>query len=250
MIRANSPRLKKRTVLITGATSGIGLEVVKLFAEHGWDLVCHYNRSSPRVDIIRDVVRSQRVGCTFFKTDFSSQSQLNVLVKRLDSFHVDSLINNAATYVSQKHFSDLRLDEVKKTFMINLFSALMISGKVFQQMKKKKFGRIVNISSIAAKYGGSSCSLPYGCSKLGLEGLTKTLAKEGANFNILVNTVRPGVIDTEFHKKFPKDMISRIKMIPLKRMGKPEEVARTIYYLGSDENTFITNETLAISGGE
>ncbi|MFA5256470.1 MAG: SDR family oxidoreductase, partial [Candidatus Omnitrophota bacterium] len=127
---------------------------------------------------------------------------------------------------------------------------IRITSAVFAAMKKNMFGRIVNISSIAAKYGGSSRSMHYGCSKLALEGLTRTIAREGVAFNILANTVRPGVIDTDFHKKFPKDMKARISMIPMKRMGRPEEVADLIYYLGSGKNSFVTNETIAIAGGE
>ena len=90
----------------------------------------------------------------------------------------------------------------------------------------------------------------YGCSKRALEGITKTLAKEGAAYNVLINTIRPGVIDTEFHKKFPKDMKSRIEMIPMKKMGTPDDAAYMIYYLGSEENRFITNEIIAVAGGE
>ena len=119
-----------------------------------------------------------------------------------------------------------------------------------EEMKERAFGRIVNISSIAAKYGSSSSSMHYGCSKLALEGISKTLAREGAKDNVLVNTVRPGVIDTEFHKKFPKNMEKRISMIPAQRIGKPSEVADIVYYLGSEANTFITNETITVAGGE
>ena len=102
----------------------------------------------------------------------------------------------------------------------------------------------------AAKYGGSSYSMHYGCSKLAIEGVTKTLAKEGAEYNVFVNTVRAGVIDTEFHKKFPKDMKKRIEIIPLKKMGSPHDIADMVYYLGSDKNNYITNETITIAGGE
>ena len=90
----------------------------------------------------------------------------------------------------------------------------------------------------------------YGCSKLALEGMTKTLAREGAEYNVLVNTIRPGVIDTEFHKKFSKDMLKRISMVPMKKTGRPEDVADLVFYLGSNKNNYITNEIVTISGGE
>ncbi len=142
-------------------------------------------------------------------------------------------------------FSDMR-----RVFMVNVFTPIILTSSLFTRMKQNKFGRIVNISSIAAKYGGSAYSMHYGCSKLALEGITKTIAREGAAYNILVNTVRPGVIDTDFHKRFPKDMKKRLAMVPLKRMGRPQEIADIVYYFGSDMNTYITNQAIALAGGE
>ena len=83
-----------------------------------------------------------------------------------------------------------------------------------------------------------------------MEGITKTLARDGARFNVLVNTVRPGVIDTPFHRKFPKDMKRRTELIPLGRMGAASEVAEMVFMLGSDQNTYITNEIITVAGGE
>jgi 3-oxoacyl-[acyl-carrier protein] reductase len=154
-------------------------------------------------------------------------------------------INNAGVSISGNDISD-----INKLFMINTFSVILITDKVFNNMKLNKFGRIINISSIGAKYGSSVESVAYGCSKLAIEGITKTYAKEGAEYNVLVNTIRPGIIDTNFHNKNKKDMGKRISMIPMKRMGTSEEVASIIYYLGSEQNTFITNETISIAGGE
>jgi 3-oxoacyl-[acyl-carrier protein] reductase len=150
----------------------------------------------------------------------------------------------------QKHFDELKLEDLEKVFGVNAFAPILIISAIYQNMARRKFGRIVNISSIAAKYGGSKVSLPYGSAKMALEGLTRTIAKEGARVNVLANTIRPGVVNTEFHQKFKKNMTARIKLIPMKRMGTPEEVAELAYFLGSDKNTFITNETIAVSGGE
>jgi len=240
----------ERTVFITGVTSGIGTQIALKFAANGWNILAHYHSSKASAEGLRKRIQALGKRCDLLHADFSTKGGIECLVKKSQEFNIDSLINNAGTYVAAKHFTDLSLEDIVDTFMVNTFAPILLSAKIFKQMKKKKFGRIVNISSVAAKYGGSSLSMHYGCSKLSLEGITKTLAKDGATFNILANTVRPGVIDTDFHKKFPKDMKHRIDMIPMKRMGRSEEVAELIYYLGSEKNTFITNEVITIAGGE
>ncbi len=239
-----------KTALITGATSGIGREIAIKFAREGWDIICHYYSSEKRANKLEKVIKNLNVNCHRIKADLSLKDQLHGFVNKLEKFIIDVIVNNAGTYMVNKYFSELTVDEVSKTFMVNVFAPMMITGKLFIGMKERRFGRIVNISSIAAKYGGSSYSMHYGCSKRALEGLSKTLAKEGAEYNILVNTIRPGVIDTDFHKRFPKDMKKRIEQIPLKKMGIPEDVADIVYYLGSDKNNFITNEIITVSGGE
>lgn len=239
-----------RTVLITGATGDIGRSIALEFAKAGWNMLCHYFSSENKAKQLIRAIRKYGVDCKAIKVDFSSSKQLRSFIRRLDGFHIDSVINNAGSYLANKHFSELTLDELSGTFMVNAFAPILLTASIFKGMKNRKFGRVVNISSIAAKYGGSNYSMHYGCSKLALEGLTKTLAKEGAKFNVLVNTVRPGVIDTAFHKKFPKDMKKRIALIPLKKMGSPKDIAGIVCYLGSEKNNFITNEIIAISGGE
>lgn len=239
-----------KAVLITGATSDIGRQITIKFAEAGWCLLCHYFSSEKKAKQLKKEIEKYKVRCYFFKADFSSKDKLFGFIKKIEKFAIEGLINNAGTYVASKYFNELAIADLTKTFMINTFAPILISSRVFPKMKNRGFGRIVNISSIAAKYGGSSYSLHYGCSKRALEGLTKVLAKEGAAYNVLVNTIRPGVIDTEFHKKFPKDLKKRIELIPMKKMGTPRDIADIAYYLGSDKNNFITNEIITIAGGE
>lgn len=242
--------MSHRTVLVTGATSGIGSAVAVKFAQKGWNVICHYNSAVGKAYFLKKVVESSGVSCFLLKADLGSKRQILSLRRKLDGFQIDGLISNAGTYVVNKHFSRLTIEDIDQTFMVNAFAPMMLSSAIFIGMKERGFGRIVNISSIAAKYGGSAYSMHYGCSKRALEGMTKTLAKEGAAHNVFVNTIRPGVIDTEFHKKFSKDMESRIAMIPVKRMGTADDVADIVYLLGSEENHFITNEIITIAGGE
>jgi len=239
-----------RTVLITGGASGIGRTISTTYALNGWNVICHYFSSHEKAEGLKNEIHNIGQQCKLIHADLTSSQAIEKLIQKIAPIQIDVLINNAGTYVAQKHFCNLTYADLLDTFTLNTFAPTLLSSFVFEKMKKTNFGRIINISSIAAKYGGSAHSIHYGCSKRALEGLTKTLAREGAQHNILVNTVRPGVIDTDFHKKYPKDMNKRIGMILLKRMGTSEEVAEVTYFLGSEKNTFITNEIIAVSGGE
>lgn len=250
MDKSKVNKTSKRTVLITGATGGIGKETAIRFAQEGWNIIGHYFSSEEKAKQLKKAIDKFKVNCHLFKVDFSSKKEVHSFVDRIKKFNIDSLINNAGTYILSRHFTKLTIDDITDTFMVNAFTPILLAAHIFTQMRKRHFGRVVNISSVAAKYGGSSNSLHYGCSKLALEGLTKVLAKEGAQYNLLVNTIRPGVIDTEFHQRFPKDMKKRISMIPLRRMGRAADIAEMAFYLGSDKNNFITNEVITISGGE
>ena len=236
--------------MITGVSSSIGTAIAREFIAGGWDVIGHYCSHRKKSAALEKAARTAGVKISFVQADFTVKSHVTRLARELSKRRVDCLVNNAGGYVQKKKFSRLTADDLTKTFMLNTFAPALISSAVFQRMKKNKFGRIVNISSIAAKYGGSEFSMHYGCAKRALEGLTKTLAREGAACNVLVNTVRPGVIDTEFHRKFSKNLDKRKKLIPLKRLGQPEDISRAVYFLGSEENRYLTNETIAVAGGE
>lgn len=213
-------------------------------------MVAHCRSSGAEAERLTQTLAGYGARCHVLKADLSSEKETSDFLRAVNEYSVDSLVNNAGSYGVKKHFSELTANDIVAALMVNSVSPTLLAGQLFTHMREKGFGRIVNISSIAAKYGGSSESLHYGCSKRALEGLTLTLAREGAPFNILVNTVRPGVIDTEFHRKFPKDMAKRVTMIPLKRMGQPDDVADMVFYLGTDRNNFITGEIITVAGGE
>lgn len=241
--------MRKRTVLITGITGGIGSEIALLFATKGWNIVGQYCSSKEKANALARSIEKYDVNLKLLQADFTKERDARDFLANL-TMPIDTLINNSGSYYTMKYFSELTLEELNCTFMINTFVPLLLTSRIFLNMKENNFGRIVNISSIASKYGGSSHSMHYGCAKRALEGITKTLAREGAEHNVLVNTIRPGVIDTEAHEKFKKDMETRVSLIPLKRKGSPMDIAKMAYYLGSEENDFITNEIVTISGGE
>ena len=245
----SDPNDSNRTVLITGATGGIGSATARRFAENGWGVLCH-TLPAEAADELQAELRQAGATCEILQADFADPAQVQQFLDDLQAYTIDSLINNAGGYQAPAPLGELNLDALAATFQVNLAVPILLAGRLFEVMKQRGFGRIVNISSIAAKYGSGAGSIAYGCSKRGIEALTKTLAREGAADNVLVNTIRPGVIDTNFHKKYPKDMAARIDLIPAKRMGRPEDVARWIYALGSEENQYVTNEIMTVAGGE
>lgn len=240
----------KKTVLITGITGDIGSAIARQFAQQGWNILGQYHSSKSKAQELKRTLEEFDAACSLFQADFLSKLQLAKFISQIRKQKIHSLVNNAGGYVAKKHFEELTLENLADTFTMNAFAPILITTSLFAQMRRRKFGRVVNISSIAAKYGGSVYSMHYGCAKRALEGLTKTMAREGAKENVLVNTIRPGIIDTELHKKFPKNMKKRIGLIPMKKMGKPEDIARMAFYLGSDQNEFMTNEIIAVAGGE
>ncbi len=239
-----------RTILVTGAAGDIGRVIAIRFAEEGWNVLCQYFSSATKAKKLKKMIETYDVECQLLQADFSSGTDIHHFIKKLSTFTIDTLVNNAGVYVSTKHFNKLTVDDITHVFMVNTIAPTLLSSYVFPLMKKRRFGRIVNISSIAAKYGGSSHSMHYGCSKRAIEGLTKTLSREGAEHNVFVNTIRPGVIDTQAHKKYQKNMKRRIAMVPAKKMGSPHDIADVVFHIGSDKNNFITNEVITIAGGE
>lgn len=239
-----------KTVLITGASGGIGRKLSILFAKNNWNVLCHYNLSKKNVKKLEKYFVRNNINYYFIQSDFSKKDNINKFIEKINKFKIDSIINNSGISIKEKQQFKINLSKTIELFMINVFAAMSITKNIFGKMKNNKFGRIVNISSIGAKYGSSISSLPYGCSKLALEGITKTFAREGSGYNILVNTVRPGVVGTEFHKKVYKNLRKRVNLIPLKKMIDIDEVAYMIYYLGSENNNFITNEIITVAGGE
>ena len=241
--------MKRRTVLITGGASGVGLETTRQYAAMGWNVLCHYHLS-PNAATLHDEIKSHGGECQLIQGNLADPEQVQGIIEFLHDLPVDALVNNAGSYVISKKFCDLNLADLREVFQLNVFAPTLLSTFLFKKMCQNSFGRIVNISSIAAKYGGSANSLHYGQTKRALEGLTLTLGKLGASHNVLVNTVRPGIVDTAFHKKFPKDMTERVKMVPAGRMATAAEIAKIVVFLGSQDNTYITRDCITIAGGE
>lgn len=248
--------IKNKKVLITGANGGIGAAIAELFAKHGALVGIHYYQDKKRALGLRRKITSFGGQAEILKkADLTkSASRHNLIREFIQKFgQIDVLVNNAGGVYGAKEF--LLLDEKswEKTFTLNTAAPFFLAREAFKYMKKQGGGRIINLSSIAAKYGGSATTLHYGAAKAALEAVSKGLARLGAPHNILVNTVRGGIVDTLFHRKIHRtkaDIKKRVKLTPLGRIGKPSDIAQMVLFLAAEGGDYITGEIFTVAGGD
>lgn len=213
--------------LITGASRGIGKAATEVFKAHGYE-VCAPTRA---------------------EMDLSSSESVLAYCERNKEVAFDTIVNNAG--INDLNFlEDVSVEEINRMFQIDLKSPILLLNHFLPAMKKRKNGRIVNIGSIWAIVSKPGRGL-YSAAKNGIHGITNTLALELGPYGVLVNTICPGFTLTELTRQNNSDAdIERIsQQIPLQRMAQPEEIAKLIYFLGSEENTYITGQKIAIDGG-
>ncbi|MBI3548523.1 MAG: SDR family oxidoreductase [Elusimicrobia bacterium] len=246
-----SDSLGGKTALITGGSGGIGRAIARLFATEACDIALHYASNRAAALDVQARIRASGGNCELFRGDLLKPGAAASLVKSaVRTFgRLDVLVNNAGAVIGHSDFLTASESEWDKNLRLNAMAPFFLSREAFKHMRRSG-GRIINVSSIAAKFGGSSHSMPYGAAKAAVEAMTVAMAREGARHGILVNAIRPGVIDTPFHDDTWKDMTRRISLIPLKRMGRPEDVARAALLLAGRGGDFITGQVFNITGGE
>lgn len=243
--------LHGKRILVTGASSGIGEATVRLLAEAGAFVGIHYHQRSKDAQTIKQEIQSSGGTAEIFQANLSNAQEREKLMPAFVEIFggLDGLVNNAGAPQGKNKFPEINEEEWASTFALNVEAPFFLSQQAFAYMQKNGGGRIVNISSIGVKYGGSAKTIHYAMAKSALETLTVGMAKLGASHNILVNTVRAGMTDTDFWQdKTQEEKDSRMQLIPLKRMGRAEEVAQMVCFLLS--HTYITGQKIAISGGE
>lgn len=242
-----------KRVLITGASTGIGASIAELFASYGARIGIHYNKSEKEATHVFQKIKDNDGDAVILQADLLDYSSYKKLV---DSFiekysGIDVLVNNAGGIYGFTDFSDLDGDSWDKTFTLNTKAPFFLAKEAFSDMKEHGGGKIINISSISAKYGGSANSMHYGAAKAALDAVTKGLSRAGAEHNILVNSVRAGFVDTSFHKNIGRENIEdRIKLTPLKRAGETIDIARMVLFLASEAGDYITGEVFTVAGGD
>jgi len=214
------------TALITGASRGIGAAIASKFAKEGINVL-----APTRNDL-----------------DLSSGESINSFLSSLKQ-RVDILVNNAGINVLSG-ITEITSSNIQDTFQINLFAPIQLTKGISTQMMDRKFGRIVNISSIWSVISRAK-RVTYSASKAGINGLTRTLAIELAPYNILVNSVAPGYVNTELTRKnnSEQEIKSIQNTIPLLRLAEPEEIAEVVFFLSSERNTYITGQVITVDGG-
>lgn len=241
--------MERRVVVITGASNGIGEGIVRYLSKYDYNIVLNYNTSKDKaLKIQNEIFEKFGKQIEIFKADISKRKEVKELVEFcIEKFErIDVLINNAG--ISQiKPFTDITDEDWNNIIQVNLTSAFYTSQECLRYMIKEKNGCIINISSIWGKTG-ASCEVHYSVSKAGLDGLTKSLAKELGPSNIRVNGIAPGIIDTRMNNDLTKEDIESIKEeIPLEKIGNVVDIAKCVKWLIEDEYT--TGQIIGINGG-
>ena len=246
-------QLAGKRILVTGASSGIGAAMAELLAAEGAVVGVHYHRKKTDAITHIEKIRASGGKAEGFEADLLNREARARLVpeaiERLGG--LDGLVNNAGAVIGTVPFTELNEMDWGQTFLLNAESPFFLSQAAFRHMQKTGGGKILNISSVGVKFGGSPFTLHYSAAKMALEGVTMGLAKAGAAHRILVNAIRPGVVETPFHSgKSQQEWEARVQLIPLKRPGVPMDIARMVLFLLSPAGDFITGQIIAVSGGE
>ena len=240
-------RFKNSVVLITGSSRGIGRATALLFAQEGANVIINFCKSEKEADTVVQEIKRIGRDAIAIRCDVSKEDEIKQMVRQaVKKFgKIDILVNNAGI-VFDTPFKDRTTEHWVKTLNVNLIGMFMCTKYVTQYMKK---GRIVNIASTNGIDACSPNSIDYDASKAGVISLTKNLAQQFAP-DILVNCVAPGWVNTDINKNLPKEYIkSETQQILLKRFAAPEEIAKTVLFLASDDASFITGTTIVVAGG-
>ena len=240
-----------KVALITGGSRGIGEKIAEKFATEGYNLVINYVSNIENVEELEARIKGNgNIEILFVQADVTSfESCENMINKAIEKFgHIDVVVNNAGI-TKDGLLMRMKEEDFDKVINVNLKGTYNVTKNAIPHMMKQKYGRIVNISSVVG-VSGNAGQANYAASKAGIIGFTKSVAKELASRNILANCVAPGFIKTDMTDVLSDSVKESINaQIPLKKMGTAEEVAKAVYFLGNEENTYITGQVLNVDGG-
>ncbi len=236
--------LKK--ILILGASSDIGLKTIDLFLAHNWKVYAHYNKESKKLTSLKKNYKNLNL----IKLEFKNNKNIEKKVKKSFNHGYHSIINLIG-YIDNKSFLNTKLKDTLEAISINALIPNIILRNNLGFMVKEKWGRIVNGSALGIPYGGGEYSFNYNLSKHCLEFIPGKF-RDWAKKNILINNLRIGHTNTKIHKKMKKTIFGsrRINLIPMNRMARKKEMAEYLFFMATEKNSFMTNETISATGGE
>lgn len=239
-----------KVALITGATRGIGKQIAITLSKQGYDIALNFRKENDELSNLKAEIENNGVECLTIQGDISNFEDCERIVKEtIEKFKkIDILVNNAGI-TKDMLLARMKEEDFKQVIDVNLVGTFNMTKNVISYMMKARQGRIINISSVVGIAGNAGQS-NYSASKAGIIGFTKSLAKEVASRNILVNAVAPGFIETSMTDVLKDEVKEEIaKSIPLKRMGTPDDVANVVKFLASDDSSYITGQVLQVDGG-
>ena len=239
---------ERKVALVTGGSRGIGKEIAKKFASNEYDLVINYVSDNTDLEALKEEFNNTKV--LFIKADVTNyESCENMVNEAIKEFgRIDVLVNNAGI-TKDNLLMRMKEEDFDKVININLKGTFNMTKTATPYMMKQRYGKIVNISSVVGVIGNAGQS-NYAASKAGIIGFTKSIARELASRNILANCVAPGFIKTDMTDVLSDSVKENIHaQIPLKKMGEAKEVANAVYFLASEENSYITGQVLNVDGG-
>ncbi len=238
--------LKGKKALITGASGGIGKEIAKTLDGYGAE-ICISGRNTEELDLLNDTIDQE---CKIITCDLTKDQDIKNLVEGAQESlgQIDILVNNAGI-TKDNIFLRMSDEEWNQVLQVNLYSTFKILKLVTKGMVKRKYGRIINITSVVGVTGGPG-QVNYSSSKAGLIGMTKSLSQELASRNITVNCIAPGFIDTPMTSDLDENRKGKVlESIPANRFGSPKDLSTAILFLASEESSYITGQTIHINGG-
>ncbi|WP_342535382.1 3-oxoacyl-[acyl-carrier-protein] reductase [Lysinibacillus sp. FSL K6-1151] len=243
-------KLEGKVAVVTGASRGIGRAIAVKLAEEGAKVVVNYSGSQAKAEEVVEMIQANGGEAIAVQASVSQTEEVTALmeaaVKTFGS--LDILVNNAGI-TRDNLLMRMKEDEWDDVLNTNLKGVFLCTKAVTRQMMKQRAGRIINISSIVG-VAGNAGQANYVAAKAGVIGLTKTTAKELASRNILVNAIAPGFIETEMTEQLPEDIKKgMLTQIPLAKLGQPEDIAKAVAFLASDDANYMTGQTLHIDGG-
>ena len=244
----------RKICLITGASAGIGAATARLAAKAGYDLALNYRSNHEGAREVADDCEALGARVVLCPADVGNPDEITALFAKIDADfgRLDALVNNAGIVDMTAKVTDISAERLRRMFDTNVIGAILVAKEAVIRMKAQgEGGAIVNISSAAARLGSANQYVDYAASKAAIDVFTKGLGDEVAPDNIRVNALRPGLIETELHAKGGEpDRAQRLAhMVPMKRTGSAEEVAKGIMFLLSDEASYVTGTTLDVTGG-